>query len=1640
MRRIIRPTFALAAMLITAVTFVISSCEDDNNGVVPENKTPTAPTGQVSDITFYTADITGKLELSKDELKQSEFGLLLSTSDDVMAVNSTKYPIKKFDKDYSFTLSLDGLDSVTTYYYRSYIYFEGNYFYSDVQEFTTKSPLDIIQTGNIESDSCTVKTLVNSKNLLDHIQLYGISYGVNKLPLVATDSTVTTNSIGTDGRFTLKMRNIPFDTIVNYRAYVRVNNVDYYGPTLQFQGNTVRTGIINISNYTVKSHLKINDGYKELGVCYGMDSIPEIFDQKVSTTALNDSNDFKLKLVNIPFDTIVYYRAYALTADSVYYGSINSFGGNTVTTGIIDTITFQVQSSVRFNDGISEYGVCYSNSEVPVTLDKKVSVQQLDSVGCYTLSLTHVPFGTVYYRSYVIKDDIAYYGDVRKFEGNGINTGDFNAESLKAQSLLRFSNSYDNPELGICYSNNQEPTIADKHVFTTVSDTTCTYELLLRNMPFGAVYYRAYMMYDGFPVYGEIKQIEGNAVTTSTFVDGTLTANSSIRYSIGYDALNIGVCYSNNTTPTVNDKVITANTVDSLNTFAVQLTEVPFGKVYYRSYMMYEGVPQYGDVKSFEGNSISTGSFNDGTLTAISNLKFSAGYKNLDLGVCYSTNEQPTINDKKVTTTSVDSLNAFALQLTEIPFGKVYYRSYMMYEGVPQYGVIKSFEGNSISTGSFNDGTLMAISNLKFSAGYKNLDLGVCYSTNEQPTINDKKVTTTSVDSLNSFALQLTEIPFGKVYYRSYMMFEGSPQYGDVKSFDGNSITTGAFAVDALTAQSSIKYSTGYGKLDLGICYSTNAQPTINDKKVSTSSVDSLNSFAIQLTEIPFGKVYYRSYMIFEDTPYYGEVKSFDGNVITTGSFNENTLTAISNLKFSAGYKNLDLGVCYSTNEQPTINDKKVTTTSVDSLNSFALQLTEIPFGIVYYRSYMMYDGVPQYGTVKSFEGNTITTGTYNDDSLTITSGIKISKGYNNINVGVCYSNNEQPTINDVIVSTNSVDSLNTFTLQLKDIPFGKVYYRSYMMLDGLAHYGDVKSFEGNEITTGIIDSVLSVRSCIKHNQGFYSKPMTFGICYGTNNNPTVNDLTLKTYDIDAENCFTVTISSFVYGTDYYYRSFVIFDGVEYYGGVKSFKIDWPIADAVDLGLSVNWATFNVGSSKPEERGYYYSWGETEMKNYYNESSYKWCNGSYYGDLTKYNRYIECGKVDNKTNLDIEDDVANMKWGGNWRLPTGAEIEELRNKCNWSWTSINGINGYIVSSTIPGYTNNSIFLPAAGYNDNGLQIDGFHGVYWSSSLIEYTYDYSSKVIYFSSGEISPIHFRRYTGCTVRPVCQSESWLKNVSMTLNRSSITLLLDRSYSLTALVKHGNETINSDISWSSSNPSVASVSETGVVTSISAGTTVITASCLYKTAVCTIIVLDETDASKVEHEYVDLGLGVKWATFNVGAISVDDYGDYFAWGEIETKTERYTNTNYKYYNSEEEVYTKYVISNKIGTVDNKVELEPEDDVAYVKWGGEWRMPTSNECSALIDNCSWTRDTINGVPGFTGYSKIEGFTDKSIFLPSSGSSTNANRVSGCYWSSSVYGSPPIRVTGFTFQSYDKKPKMEQNMRYYGFTVRPVHP
>lgn len=210
-------------------------------------------------------------------------------------------------------------------------------------------------------------------------------------------------------------------------------------------------------------------------------------------------------------------------------------------------------------------------------------------------------------------------------------------------------------------------------------------------------------------------------------------------------------------------------------------------------------------------------------------------------------------------------------------------------------------------------------------------------------------------------------------------------------------------------------------------------------------------------------------------------------------------------------------------------------------------------------------------------------------------------------------------------------------------------------------------------------------------------------------------------------------------------------------------------AGAVDLGLSVFWATCNLSESgfvsSPEEYGDYYAWGETttyynslnprswkDGKTGYNWASYSLCNGSE-NTLKKYNYSSSYGTVDNKTTLEEVDDVAHVKLGGRWRMPTDAEWDELTNNCTFEKTEQNGVIGYRVTSNKTGYTDKSIFFPYAGCMDGIACYDGGYTYYWSSSLYMNSYPYEAMNYGFGSHGAEATGLSRVLGSSVRPVSE-----------------------------------------------------------------------------------------------------------------------------------------------------------------------------------------------------------------------------------------------------------------------------------------------
>ena len=487
---------------------------------------------------------------------------------------------------------------------------------------------------------------------------------------------------------------------------------------------------------------------------------------------------------------------------------------------------------------------------------------------------------------------------------------------------------------------------------------------------------------------------------------------------------------------------------------------------------------------------------------------------------------------------------------------------------------------------------------------------------------------------------------------------------------------------------------------------------------------------------------------------------------------------------------------------------------------------------------------------------------------------------------------------------------------------------------------------------------------------------------------------------------------------------------------VRPVRVEQKEYDYVDLGLPSGtlWATCNVGASSPEERGDYFACGETEPKDYYDLDTYKWCNGSWKA-LTKYcteSGYGYNGFTDGLTELLPEDDAATVNWGAPWHMPSRNQIDELLKNCTREITQRNSVRGWLFT----GPNGGQIFLPACGYRSgNSYVYPNSDCAYWSRSIDKTTNNYAS-ILYSEVKDVYLSGFPRGAGLSVRAVREPDTSVLIVeNIILDLTSVSLLIDEKRTITAIVRPATAA-NKNVIWSSNNTSVATVDQSGEVTAKAIGSCTITCSATDGSGVkaeCQVTVTTTNSETINGRDYVDLGLpsGTLWATCNVGANSPVEYGDYFAWGETEPKSD-YNWDTYQLCNGSGLTITKYYFD------DGLKELFPEDDAATANWGSEWQMPNEDQFSELLNSeytiKVWT--TLKGVEGYKFTSKVNG---NSIFMPAAGNregtSLNKEGSYGYYWTRSLSTN-----SGIAYKKYFSKTAnggLNEN-RCYGNSVRPV--
>ncbi len=545
--------------------------------------------------------------------------------------------------------------------------------------------------------------------------------------------------------------------------------------------------------------------------------------------------------------------------------------------------------------------------------------------------------------------------------------------------------------------------------------------------------------------------------------------------------------------------------------------------------------------------------------------------------------------------------------------------------------------------------------------------------------------------------------------------------------------------------------------------------------------------------------------------------------------------------------------------------------------------------------------------------------------------------------------------------------------------------------------------------------------------------------------------------------------------TTYYYKAYATNSIGTAYGEVMSFTTEncgesMGIQNGyewVDLALpsGTRWATCNVGANSPTDYGDYFAWGETVPKEDYSWETYIYGNGTSVDapKLTKYcniSRFGYNNFTDNLTTIEAIDDAATANWGAGWRMPTYTEIAELRVNCTVSWTTQNGVNGFLFT----GRNGNSIFLPGAGYRYRTMLIGGVEGYgnYWSSSLYTGGRPSNAWLIIFYSGGCSVNNNERCCGRSVRPVCNrtnvNDSIVVSMPTVITGTVLEIGTHRAIISGNVISDGGAMVTArgfvyGTNANNLTQTAQSGSGTGNFTANLSGLTAETtyyykayatnaAGTAYGEVMSFMTENVGTPTGTLNgHDWIDLGLpsGTRWATCNVGSTTPEGYGDYFAWGETTTK-DSYNWSTYIYCNGSSSTLTKYCNNADYGNngfTDAFTTLEATDDAATANWGAGWRMPTEAEMEELNNNCTVRWTTQNGVNGrlFTGPN------GNSIFLPAAGIHYDDNSFVyagsiGAYWSSSLCSSD-VSSAWYLLSRTDSY-RIDYYYRFTGQSVRAV--
>lgn len=659
-------------------------------------------------------------------------------------------------------------------------------------------------------------------------------------------------------------------------------------------------------------------------------------------------------------------------------------------------------------------------------------------------------------------------------------------------------------ERGVCWSTNHNPTINESHVSSGsgLGEFACNLYSLSANTTY---YVRAYAKNSKGVAYGEEKDFttldfDLPEVTTAAVTDITQTSakcGGEVTSDGGTDVTERGVCWSTSHNPTVNSHKVQAG--EGMGSFTCDITGLNAHTTYYvRAYAINSKGANYGEEVDFVTGAnpptVSTGSVTNITTTSAmgsGNVTNDGGSVVTERGLCWSTHHEPTINGTHVE--AGDGTGEFTAAMTNLTANTTYYvRAYAINGTGTSYGDEVEFATLSVSVPSVTTASVTSIGqttatgggNVISSGGEIVTERGICWSTSHDPTISGNHQSNGS--GTGNYTVIMARLNPNTTYYvRAYAINNQGIAYGEEVNFTTSAISQPSVTTNNVTNITQTTATCGGNVISdggatvsaRGVCWSLSQNPTVSGNH--TTDGNGTGSFTSQITGLTPGKTYYvRAYATNSVGTSYGEQKSFTTNSVNLPTVTTNSVTNITQTTATCGGNVTNAGggtvrvrgVCWSTSQNPTINNSH--TNNGTGTGSFTSSITGLTANRTYYvRAYATNSAGTAYGAQKTFTTSspiyvpTVTTNQVTNitqNSATCGGNVVSNGGATVTARGVCWSNtNSLPTINNSHTTNGS--GTGSFTSSITGLSPETTYYvRAYATNSAGTGYGDLRTFTTN--------------------------------------------------------------------------------------------------------------------------------------------------------------------------------------------------------------------------------------------------------------------------------------------------------------------------------------------------------------------------------------------------------------------------------------------------------------------------------------------------------------------------------------------------------------------------------------------------